>query len=44
MLIKFLVRQLMMSKSLRFILDQLPEQWLTGRKKGEEGKTKTFIS
>ena len=35
--IKFLVRQLMTS----FILDQPLKQWLTGRKRGEDGNTKT---
>ena len=39
--IKFLVGQLMTSKLLRFILDQPLKQWLPGRKKGEDGNTKT---
>ena len=36
---KSLFRQLMMSQTLRFFLDQPLKQWLTGKKK--EGKTKT---
>ena len=42
--IKFLLRQLMTSKTLRFILDQTLKQWLTGRKRGEGGNTKIWIS
>ena len=38
--IKFLFRQLMMSQTLRFVLDQTLKQWLTGRKRGEDGNTK----
>ena len=34
-IIKFLFRQLMTSKTLRFILDQALKQWLTWRKRGE---------
>ena len=37
--IKFLFRQLMTSKTLRFILDQALKQWLRGRKRGEGGNT-----
>ena len=33
--IKFLFRQLMTSENLRFIFDQPPKQWLTGRKRGK---------
>ena len=39
--IKFLFRQLMMSQTLRFILDQPLKQWLTGRKRGEDRNIKT---
>ena len=54
--IKFLFRQFMMSWALRFFLDQVNskvgsswiklvlKQWLTGRKKGEDGNTKIWIS
>ena len=38
--IKFLFRQLMTSHTLRFIFDQPLKQWLTGRKRGEDGNTK----
>ena len=31
-------------KLLRFFLDQLQKQWLTGRKRGEDENTKTWIS
>ena len=34
------LRQLMTSYTLRFILDQALKQWLTGRKRGEDGNTK----
>ena len=34
--IKFLFRQLMMSQTTRFMLDQPLKQWLTGRKRGED--------
>ena len=30
----------MTSQTLRFIFDQPLKQWLTGRKRGEDGKTK----
>ena len=43
-IIKFLFRQLMMSWTLRFILNQALKQWLTGRKRGEDGNTKIWIS
>ena len=43
-LIKFLIRQLMTSKTLRFIFHQPLKQWLTGRKRGEDGNTKIWIS
>ena len=33
--IKFLLRQLMTSKTLRFVLDQRLKQWLTGKKEGK---------
>ena len=39
--IKFLFRQLMTSQTLRFICHQPLKQWLTGRKRGEDGNTKT---
>ena len=39
--IKFLFRQMMTSQTLRFFLDQLLKQWLTGRKRGEDENTKT---
>ena len=42
--IKFLFRQLMISQTIRFILDQPLKQWLTGRKRGEDGNTKIWIS
>ena len=42
--IKFLFRQLMMSKTLRFFLNQLLKQWLTGAKRGEDENTKMLIS
>ena len=35
--IKFLFRQLMISQTIRFMLDQSLNQWLTGRKTGEDG-------
>ena len=38
--IKFLFRQLMMSQTIRFMLDQPLKQWLTGRKRGEDRNTK----
>ena len=38
--IKFLFKQLMTSYTLRFILDQPPKQWLTGRKREEDRNTK----
>ena len=41
--INFLFRQLM-SWTLRFILDQPLKQWLTGRKRGEDGNLKIWIS
>ena len=34
--IKFLFRQLMISQTTRFLLDQPLKQWLTGRKRGED--------
>ena len=40
--IKFLFRQLMMSQTIRFMLDQPLKQWLTGRKRGEGKKYKNF--
>ena len=39
-IIKFLFRQLMISQTLKFILDQALNQWLTGRKRGKDGNTK----
>ena len=42
--IKFLFRQLMISETIRFKLDQSLKQWLTGRKRGEDGNTKISIS
>ena len=44
MCIKFLLRQLMASQTLRFIFNQSLKQWLTGRKKVEDGNTKFWIS
>ena len=38
---KFLFRQLITLQTLRFIVDQALKQWLTGRKNGEEGNTKS---
>ena len=34
----------MTSQALRFIFDQPLKQWLTGKKRGEEGNTKMRIS
>ena len=42
-IIKFLFRQLMTSETLRFILNQSLKQWLTGRKREENGNTKISI-
>ena len=42
--IKFLVRQLMISWTLRFIFSHALKQWPTGRKRGEDGNTKIWIS
>ena len=42
--IKFLFRQLMMSQTLRFFLDQPLKQWLTGGKRRENENTKISIS
>ena len=39
-IIKLLFRQLMTSETLRFTLDQALKQWLTGRKREEDGNTK----
>ena len=33
-----------MSQTLRFFLDQALKQWLTGRKRGEDGNTDSSIS
>ena len=38
--IKFLLRRLMTSQTLRFILDQALKQWLTRRKRREGVNTK----
>ena len=40
--VKFLFRQLMMSQTIRFMLNQPLKQWLTGigRKRGEDRNTK----
>ena len=38
--IKFLFRQLMMSYTLRFFVNQPLKQWLTGKKGGEDEYTK----
>ena len=43
-IMKFLFSQLMMSQTIRFMLGQHLKQWLTGRKRGEDGNTKTRIS
>ena len=37
---EFLFRQLITSKTLRFILDHPLKQWPTGKKRGEDGNTK----
>ena len=47
-IIKFLFSQLIMSQTIRFMLGQHLKQWLTGRKRGEDGKSfldeiKTFF-
>ena len=38
--IKFLFIQLMMSQTIKFMLDQPLKQWLTGRKREEDANTK----
>ena len=38
--IKFMLRQLMMSQTIIFMLDQPLKQWLTGTARGEDGNTK----
>ena len=38
--IKVLFRQLMTSYILRFILDPALNQWVTGKKRGEDGNSK----
>ena len=43
-IIKFIFRQLMMSQTIRFMLDQPLKQWLTGRKRGEDWNTEIWIS
>ena len=40
--IKFLFRQLMMSQTIRFMLDQPLKQQLTERKRGEDEKKKNL--
>ena len=40
---KFLFRQLMTSKTLRFFLNQFLKQWLTGKKVGKDEYTKIWI-
>ena len=42
--IEFLFRQSMTSWTLRFIFDDPLKQWLTGRKRGKDRKTKIWIS
>ena len=42
--IKFLFRQLMMSQTIRFMLDQPLKQWLTGKKRGGDWNIKIWIS
>ena len=42
--IKFLLGKLMMLQTSRFILDQALKQRMTGRKRGEDGNTKIWIS
>ena len=42
--IKFLFRQMMTSQSLRFIFHHSLKHWLTGRKRWQDGNTKTWIS
>ena len=41
---KFLFRQLMKSWTSKYVFDQALKQWLTGRKRGEDGNTKNWIS
>ena len=41
---KFLFRQLMISKTLRFFFNQPLKQWLTVKKRREDENTKTLIS
>ena len=41
--IRLLLPQLMMSWILRFFLDQPLKEWLTGRKRGKDKNTKTWI-
>ena len=43
-IIKFLFSQLMMSQTIRLMLDQPPKQWLTLRKRGEYGNKRIWIS
>ena len=42
--IKFLLRQLMISQTLGFFLGQPLKQWLTAGKRGEDKNTKIWIS
>ena len=42
--IEFLFRQLIMSQTIIFMLDQPLKQWLTRRKRGEDENTKICIS
>ena len=42
--IKYLFRQLIKSQTLRFIFHQPLKQWLPGRKRGEGGNKKIWIS
>ena len=43
-IIKFLFRQLITSQTLRFIFEQPLKQWLTWKKRGEDGNIKILIS
>ena len=43
-IVKSLFRQLMTSESVRFIVDHPLKQWPTGKKWGEDRKTKNWIS
>ena len=42
--IKFLLRQLITSQTLRFVFNHPLRQWLIGKKRGEDGNTNNLIS